>query len=620
MRRQLLHAASYSVLIALLLNPYPSFAQTPFIPIPVRCSATAKTSTRFYVLSGDAAESGNPQSIPQFMYLDLSVSWPGTRPVWYRLTGGPQQYLFPAAMSSDEQTLIAFQLSPTFAMRYNVKNDSWSSSQIKPQYGGMEGIGAVTDPTTGLVYLAGGFTGNRDAMTVYDFKPDTMITAFPLPAQNVAFESRAYYANVWSKYRKTAFYFGGYNASLERIPTNNVLTEFDPVTNLMSTVATVGPSPPMRADHCMASNDDGTLIVIYGGRFRGPMYANDIYVYNVITRTWKAGPPGLFRVYPACTISGNQLIVWGGINEFSKLVTDNIVLIFNIDTMSWTNHFVSPLDSSRQPQPPDGTETNIPKSKKTSISVVIGATIGGLAVIAILALIGYFIWKRGKRPLGAELLSSRDDDDVDHKRGGSQSNEMNENDEELQQLRVRLQTQQEELELHRRLMQVQQEQQQIQQLQIQQQQYHLQQQQQQQQRAMQHHQSTQFYPFTNVNSAYLQDNKAPYTPPAGPSTSATNPYNSQSFSISSSSTPNSPIYAAYPYNPLMGIQSPTQSHSIITNNVDISTISPATTSRANSVSTYNHTNNEDNTDNHDIQERGYSSGMPTNPQYGARER
>ncbi|KAG0373510.1 hypothetical protein BGX24_011614 [Mortierella sp. AD032] len=393
------------------------------------------------------------------MSLDLTLSWPGSRPIWHRLTGGPRQFIYPAAISPDGQTLIAFLVGPSFAMRYNVATDHWTPSQIKPAQPKLQGVGAVTDPSTGLVYLAAGFTGNRDGMSVYDFKVDTMNTTFLLPRQNIAFESRAYYANVWSNYRNTVFYFGGYNTTFDRIATNNVLTEFDPITSTMSTVVATGPSPPMRADHCMASNDDGTLIVIYGGRIQGRMYANDIYIYNVITHTWQAGPPGMFRVYTACTIAGNQLLVWGGVDENTKVV-DSTVLVFNIDTMTWTDHYTAPASLARLPQSSGGTTTpgsgnnnNSNSSDKTSnLSVIVGASVGGLAVIMAAVLWVYFIQKRKKRPQGAALLNSRgDDDDPDRKRGGVYPDETTRNDEELQHLRVQLQTQQEELDTDNKL-------------------------------------------------------------------------------------------------------------------------------------------------------------------------
>ncbi|KAF9138259.1 hypothetical protein BGX30_009341 [Mortierella sp. GBA39] len=589
-------------LFAFLSSLSLSSAQTgpPFFPVPIRSPGTARTPTRFYILSGDAVGvEHNFTSIPQFMYLDLTVSWPATQPVWHQLVGGPQQYIFPAAMSADGQTLIAFRLSPTFAMRYNVASNTWSPSQIKPDHALLQGIGAVTNPDTGLVYMAGGFTGNRDTMSVYDFKSDTITTAFQLPVDIL--KSRAYYGNVWVKSRKSIMYFGGYNAALSRIATDNVLTEFDPNTNTLSTVATTGPPPPMRTDHCMASS------------------------------AWQAGPPGLFRVYVTCTIVGNQLLVWGGQDEKQKMVGLN-ALIFDIDAMTWADHYTAPESFAGLPQPsdgpinPSGTDSS-DRSGKSSLGLIVGVSVGGLVFIMAAALVGYFVQRRRKRPHGASLLNTRgDDDDPDRERVGTYPDETTRNDEELQQLRVQLQTQQEEIELHRRLMELQQEQQQIQQ-------------QRQQQQASQYRQQTQPYqaasiytapaagghdPFRNVTTEYPQDSKN--TPNAGSSTmtSAADLYYSQQHQHQPPPMipPNSPpIYAAHPYQPYILVPSPTPSHTFISTSVNASSGTNSTVpSRVNSVSALSYNHGEGSSSSSSNEPRGYKSGAQSNPQFGARER
>ncbi|KAG9062383.1 hypothetical protein KI688_005298 [Linnemannia hyalina] len=596
----------------------------------VHSPGTARTPTRFYILSGDSVGvEHNFTSIPQFMYLDLAVSWPATQPVWHQLAKGPQQYIFPAVTSADGQTLIAFRFSPTFAMRYNIASNTWSPSQINPDHASLQGIGAVTDPDTGLVYMAGGFTGNRDTMSVYDFKSDTITTAFQLPVDIL--KSRAYYANVWVKSRKSIMYFGGYNAALNRIATDNVLTEFDPNTNTLSTVATIGPPPPMRSDHCMASNDDGTLIVVYGGRIQGLIFANDIYVYNVVTGAWKAGPPGLFRVYVACTIVGNQLLVWGGQDEKQKLVGLN-ALIFDIDAMTWTDHYTAPKSFAGLPQPsdgpinPSGTDSS-DRSGKSSLGLIVGVSIGGLVFIVAAVLVGYFVQRRRKHPHGASLLNTRgDDDDPDRNRGVTYPDETTRNDEELQQLRVQLHTQQEELELHRRLMELQQEQQQIQQ-------------QRQQQQASQYRQQTQPYqaasiytapaagghdPFRNVTTEYPQDSKNIPNVGSSTMTSAANLYYSQQHQHQQAPMipPNSPpIYAAHPYQPYVLVPSPTPSHTFISTSVNANSGTNSTVpSRVNSISALSYNHGEGSSSSSSNEPRGYKSGAQSNPQFGARER
>jgi len=373
------------------------------------------------------------------------------------------------------------------------------------------------------------------------------------------------------------------------------------------------------------------MIVIYGGRIQGLTFANDIYVYNVVTHTWQAGPPGLFRVYVACTVSGNQLLVWGGIDENSR-TTDPSVIIFNINTMAWTDRYSAPASPSSSPVPRPSNNTNNPDgpgsdSKGSNLGAIIGGSVGGLAVLLAAVLLGYFFQRRRERPQGVALLSTRgDDDDSDRKRGGAYPDEAARNDEELQQLRVQLQTQQEELELHRRLLQLQQEQQQIQQ-----------QQQQRQQQAAQYLQQAQSYqaagmyaahaapgphdPFRNISGGYSQDTKNNNTPVAAGSSSlvpAVDLYNHSSSMV----PPNSPpIYAAHPYRPHI-LPSPTPSHTLITDSTVVSATNSNALSRANSFGALNDSYGEgsSSSSSNANQPRGYKSGAPSNPQLGARER
>ncbi|KAF9922224.1 hypothetical protein FBU30_007695 [Linnemannia zychae] len=159
------------------------------------------------------------------MYLDLSVTFSSTAPAWTKLADGPAQHVFPATFSSDEQTLYVFHVDNTNSpWEYSVKNNSWREiSEVKFQDSGIEGIGAVTDPRTGLIYLAGG-------------------------------------------YRKETLDF----------PAMKYMEIFDPVTSTLHIedlpapekvfALTQGSAPPVKADHCMAANEDGTKIAIYGGR------------------------------------------------------------------------------------------------------------------------------------------------------------------------------------------------------------------------------------------------------------------------------------------------------------------------------------------------------------------
>lgn len=93
-------------------------------------------------------------------------------------------------------------------------------------------MGAVTDPSSGLVYIAGGYT-DRTSMDIYNPATDTVSqTKLPDPAN--IFASRWYYSNTWSQQRKTVMYFGGYN--ITNNAANNLVSEFSPSASAWNTM------------------------------------------------------------------------------------------------------------------------------------------------------------------------------------------------------------------------------------------------------------------------------------------------------------------------------------------------------------------------------------------------
>ncbi|KAF9355473.1 hypothetical protein BGX34_010466 [Mortierella sp. NVP85] len=339
--------------------------------------------------------------------------------------------------------MVTFHSGATFAMRYSVATNTWSPSKVNVTYGAFQGVNAVTDPATGIVYLAAGYTNVRTDMSVYDFAKDSMVSSpdpMPAPATTI-FQARTYYQNVFSKRRNSILYFGGYDTTFKGLPTQNVMTEFVP-----------------------ATDDDGTLVVIYGGRVAGA-YANDLYIFDTVSLTWRAGISGPSRIYTACTIAGDQLLVWGGHDGYGNHVNTD-VLIYNINKNIWLSTYTPP-PSYIQPTDDKNNGRN-PQDKDSSSSshtgAIAGGVVGGVAVIAAAVLLFVFLKRRHARH-SPSLIHSRDDDDDRDRKATPDSN----NDAELQNLRDRIQMQQEELDMQRRLLILRQEQQQ-QQLQLQHQQ------------------------------------------------------------------------------------------------------------------------------------------------------
>ncbi|KAI7827543.1 hypothetical protein BC939DRAFT_475146 [Gamsiella multidivaricata] len=163
--------------ILLLANPFTllSQAQTSSVPLTVSGPAFARTATRLYVLGGQYATI----NYGQFFSLDLANSWNSTTPLWTQLNDGPQQTIFPAVFSADQKTMVTFHSgNSAFAYHYSVVTGQWTRATVQAQYGDYQGIGAVTDPNTGLVYLAGGYTSaDRNSMNVYNFVTDTIVCA-----------------------------------------------------------------------------------------------------------------------------------------------------------------------------------------------------------------------------------------------------------------------------------------------------------------------------------------------------------------------------------------------------------------------------------------------------------
>ncbi|CAO3566296.1 unnamed protein product [Mortierella alpina] len=459
-------------LASLMLLPTPAQGQSSPAPLPVSGPAFARSSTRLYIQGGTFANI----NYGQFFSLDLAVDWNTTAPAWTQLNNGPQQNIYPAVFSADQQTMITFHSGgATFAYRYSVAKAQWTASTLQVQYGGYQGVGAVTDPNTGLVYLAGGYTdGSRNAMNMYNFNTDTMADA-AMPAAASVFPNRAYYANVWSQKRGSILYFGGYNTTLKPIPNGNVVSEYVPSTQVWSTLSTTGTPPTMRADHCMTSNDDGSQVIVYGGRPVGNApFSGEVFILDTVSLVWKQGTPGPPRLYTACTVAGDQLIIWGGVDG-NDVVAPAAAYVYSISTNSWITQYVAPASyvaartteaAGAAPAPTDANGSTDPsksalpvpsqKSKSDNAGAIAGGVVGGVAVLC--AGVLFFVFKRRKNR-GTPVSTTGDQDDVRELKQQPPIAQ-NRGDDELERLRMQLQNQQEQLELQRRLLQLQQQQQQ----------------------------------------------------------------------------------------------------------------------------------------------------------------
>ncbi|KAG0210475.1 hypothetical protein BGX28_009285 [Mortierella sp. GBA30] len=386
------------VLFLLLLLAVPGYGQDSVTV--VSGAAYARYGTKLYVVGGGYSREVKPsyptfntvsQFVPneqgQFMVLDLSVPWDAATPAWKRLANGPIQGVFPAAMSGDGHTLATFHSnrnstdSGKFAWLYNVTSDIWSISTIRVPRPDRDGRFAVTDPTTNLAYLPGGYESDESAqMLVYNFTSDTAVSS-PLPAGRLVNVTQ--YKGLWWAQKKSILYFGGYLADNSLAPAG--ITQFTPSSSTWTTLVTKGNGPSSRADFCMEISDDGTKLVIYGGRVNEQwktVFKSELFILDLETLTWTlAKDNSQPRVYSVCTIVNSTFISWGG-QDSIETVSQPAVL-YNLKTNKYLTKFMSPDASVDDVSNTDGSGNGTGGNFKLSTGAIVGIVIGSLAFLCL---------------------------------------------------------------------------------------------------------------------------------------------------------------------------------------------------------------------------------------------
>ncbi|KAF9920662.1 Multiple epidermal growth factor-like domains protein 8 [Linnemannia zychae] len=477
--------ASALLTLTLALSSIPSTtfttAQTVYdAPVPVTGAAFARTLTKLYIVGGQPSAVDNTPPTSQFYSLDLAAPWSANTPKWTKLPPGPAQSIFPAVFTKDQKTLVVFHIPGTSSVyKYSLDAGGWSASSMSFPQSGWQGVNAVTDPSTGLVYLAGGYTiSNRTRMDIYSPTTDTA-TQQALPDPMTTFGARWYYTNVWSAQRKSILYFGGYNVTSQPGPARNVVSEYVPSTGSWGTMSTSGTPPSMRADHCMTANDDGTKVVVYGGRpADGGPFSGEVFILDTVTGLWTQGATGQPRLYAVCAIAGDQLLVWGGTSS-PDVVAPSPVLVYNIGTNTWMSDYTPPASyvaaasasATTSGAAPTGTSNQVTtgpgnidnKGASNNTGAIVGGVVGGLAVVG--AVLGFLFYRRMKQNQNSESktdVKNNSNGSSPPAPGGSGANDADESrEDQIKRMQSQLDNQQQQLEYQRQLILLQQQQQQM---------------------------------------------------------------------------------------------------------------------------------------------------------------
>ncbi|KAK3822696.1 MAG: hypothetical protein J3Q66DRAFT_437170 [Benniella sp.] len=347
----------------------------------VASAAYARAGSKLYVVGG-TPYIGAP-SLGQTIVLNFSTTWDAASPAWTQLQNGPDRSNFTGALSANGSTFITLRGGGTgYARLYDVATDRWSASKIILPEG--PGLTSVTDPTSNKAYIPIG-----GQMYIYDFASDTtsstsMVTS---PIANWM-----YFQGAWWSTRNSILFFGGYsfpaNGSAPVFTTS--LYMYTPWSNTWSpALQTRGDAPSPRADMCVVTSDDGSTLIVFGGRTdpsnirpspETEVFSSDIFVLDLATMIWTRAPDsGKPRIHSVCTLYNGIFFSWGGVDGTGQVVLDSSAILYDVKKKTYL--------------------TSASPSSGLSTGGIIGIAVGGVAVIVLAALIAWSV-RRRKRSSG----------------------------------------------------------------------------------------------------------------------------------------------------------------------------------------------------------------------------
>ncbi|CAO3563794.1 unnamed protein product [Mortierella alpina] len=359
-------------------------------PISVTYMAYATVDEKTLYIQGGSVVSKD--TITQFFSLDLTQpNWDTSSPPWRLLTSGEGQQSAPKTwgqsmtLSRDQQSLIVWNTFGTISI-FSLATSTWAGSHPLPQNStDWIGLKSVTDPSTGYIYVPSG-SNSGTSMTLYDPARDT---AVPLPSAPTAVMDPGlqYYSLVWCSLRNSMLLYGGITY-LGNAP-SPYLIEFQPATSTWGRISTTGASPGNINRHCMVPAHNGTKMVVFGGTGPSGIPQGSIYILDVKTMSWTRGTDPEARqnrTGMACTVAGDNFVVWGGDYILTAVDSFATPIIYNIKTNQWTTQF-------SLASPPPITLAPASGSKEVNAAAIGGGI--GAAVVAVL--IGLFIYNRSRK-------------------------------------------------------------------------------------------------------------------------------------------------------------------------------------------------------------------------------
>ncbi|KAG9066940.1 hypothetical protein KI688_012852 [Linnemannia hyalina] len=406
-------STSFLIALSTLLLALLALTTDAQAPVARRRLAYVQHNNQLY-LQGGIAQAGLSN---QFNALDLTKPWSTASPSWTMLGGGnwvshhtmvavdPEHS---AGLGSGAQGyLLSIGGNPAsssgFWSTYDIQSGTWANLTTPAPYIGLEGQAAVSDPSTGQVYIVGGYytdaTTNAtvaNRLTVYD--PTSNSVVMQQAATDKTNLTGA--AVVWSTKRNTILSFGGSRATSSSAVSGlqmGTIDEYDPASKIWKTMATTGNVPTRALDACAAASDDGSKIVLFGGSLDSNTFFSTIYTLDVVSGVWSQGVAAPdYRARMACGFHSGQFVAFGGSRGTNQMtdMQNNLPIVYDVDANAWSVNF-----------DPNGATDGSGTGNKGAI---IGGAVGGIVALIICAVGGFCFVKRRRAKRNKEAKDSEE--------------------------------------------------------------------------------------------------------------------------------------------------------------------------------------------------------------------
>ncbi|KAK5815766.1 hypothetical protein F5H01DRAFT_379489 [Linnemannia elongata] len=344
---------------------------------------------RLYIQGGLTETGSNRSPLNQFISLDLTVgSWSTSAPPWiWPQTFGTLEppYSSGHSMTAGSANNALFMWDPFQAgvyWSYGTVSHVWGTYVNTLNTTKQSGIKNGIDMNSGILYVPSGNNNGKEMISNTPGDPTLLISPMPTALMPVPVVHESF---LWSTYRNSFLHYGG--RAIVGNTGNPYLNEYNTNTHEWAAVDTTGPSPGDVSGHSY----NGTKMIVFGGAGLSGVANADIHILDMLTREWTAGKPAdaiQARQYMACAVSGDSFVAWGG--ESASRIKDKTPIVYDMKNNQWTTQFNRFIN---------GTSTTTGPTKVTPPPTNIAAIGGGIAgaVVAVMALVGFLLYRRRRR-------------------------------------------------------------------------------------------------------------------------------------------------------------------------------------------------------------------------------